>query len=246
MDSSKRYSDGWYLADHPDWHAKDGPGKAQDVLRGVSIAVAELRARSVSIADIGCGTGSVLNSLLPLLRRRFPSTSLKGVGYEPAAPAWRLARELFPALEMRNRPFDADPDEFDIALLVDVLEHLENPSEMLRFVNRTCRYVVVRQPLIDSFGTFRHRAYREQRDRLGHIGYWNVRSFDDLMAACGWVPLSPELVAPWDLHAPTVAGASVLHRVLVRALPELSSVVMSGFYRVGAYTRADPEALRAT
>jgi hypothetical protein len=55
------------------------------------------------------------------------------------------------------------------------------------------------QPLLESFSTFRHDAYRIQRDSWGHVAFFNYRSFCDMASATGWRPLRADLVAPWEM-----------------------------------------------
>jgi SAM-dependent methyltransferase len=234
----ERYVDGTYLADHRDWHGGDANGKALDILDGVEAALSNGAGEAeCSFVDVGCGTGGVMTVLSRCLPRRHPGRRFRFVGYEPSTEAISLGESTPDDVEIRNDHFSDSGELFDIALLVDVLEHLENPWDMLRAVRQRAHYVVVRQPLLDSVGPFRHNSYRLQRESLGHIGYWNSRSFEDLMYACGWSALSTRLVAPWELRAPTMAKPTIVHKALVRVSRETASVLITGFYRLGAYRR---------
>jgi len=100
-----------------------------------------------------------------------------------------------------NEFFTRDSGNFDAALLIDVLEHLENPWDMLRVAAHNSKYLVVRQPLIANYSNFRHRNYSTQREHWGHIAYFNFPSFMDMADACGWKPIYSSLLPPWELKA---------------------------------------------
>jgi hypothetical protein len=233
-----QYANGDYREAHPDWHAGDALGKADDLCGLVAIAVAEHDVRS--ICDIGAGTGDVLRHLAKTLRASSSATPLVFVGYEPSPDAKIMPRADGDSIEMRQVFFDEDGPDHDLALLVDVLEHVGDPRALLLAVRRRTRCLVVRQPLIESFGMFRNDAYREQRIRLGHINCWNTRSFADLMESAGWTATDSSLVAPWELKAPT-STSSLLGRAFVKLSRLYASYFMSGFYQVALYVRTDEQ-----
>jgi hypothetical protein len=124
-----------------------------------------------------------------------------------------------------------------MTMLVDVLEHLENPWEMLRTVRTNSRYLVVRQPLEEGFPMFRHKSYARQRERLGHVGFFNWHSFLDMASATGWQPLEAKLLAPWELHCYR-RHRPCLKSLLVRFNRPIMSHFISGFYMIGAFKAA--------
>jgi len=79
------------------------------------------------VLDVGCGTGSVARLVRHLRGARV-------LGLEPNPERARLARER--GIEVEVGTFDASVvrrhGAFDVVLLADVLEHLEDPSAMLR------------------------------------------------------------------------------------------------------------------
>jgi hypothetical protein len=79
------------------------------------------------------------------------------------------------------------------------LEHLENPWELLRAAQATAPYLIVRQPLLPSMGTFLRNAYARQRAGEGHIGHFDYYKFIDMTESCGWSLLDVRLLAFWEL-----------------------------------------------
>ena len=115
-----------------------------------------------------------------------------------------------------------------------MLEHLENPWEMLRLARKVSRFLIVRQPLLDNFGLFRHDKYFAQRQGLGHIAFFNYRSFLDMSDATGWTPSTVSLAAPWEMGVP--GGVFLPAKKLLRkAAPMAASFLLEGFYAIGLF-----------
>jgi hypothetical protein len=231
-----RYQSGEYLDNHPDWHLEDAPGKALDILPSLLAAVDRLGQSTVRLADVGAGVGGVIHETVKQLALARPELEVQAVGFEIAEPAVRRGSELFPDVRLRNKFFDRDDGPFDIVTFNDVLEHLENPWDMLRVAASTSRFMVVRQPLIDNFSTFRLRSYRIQREHWGHIAYFSVDSFLDMAEATGWTPIEERLVPRWELHA-TNASKGLLASLLTRLDRRWASFFTSGYYLLAAFER---------
>lgn len=232
-DSIDRYVGHEYGALHPGWHEEDAASKADDIVPFVERAVRG--SREVRLVDIGCGTGTVVALTKRALERGGRHT-VQAVGVDPA-PVPLSDDAVLEGVARVVGTDVGDAERFDVALLIDVLEHLDNPRACLIDLRRVANHVVVRQPLLDSLGTYRHSLYREQRTKWGHINYWNHRSFDDLMLGCGWVPVDTRLVAPWELSSPNVPARPV-QRIVTKLSRTHASIVISGFYTVGLYRPA--------
>jgi SAM-dependent methyltransferase len=227
------YTEGKYAEQFPDWHLEGSAHKVEDLLPSVLALIDKRQLAEIRIADIGAGVGGVLSHLEKRLHDVRPGVTVRVVGYEISPYAVEAAKVNFPQLEMRQRSVSADDGPYDLALFADVLEHLENPWELLRDIRKAASHIAVRQPLIESFSTFRNRNYRHQRLHWGHISYFNYYSFLDLAEATGWKPLDIKLTAPWEL-----AGnkpRSWLHNLLTRMNRPMASHFMSGFYLCGTF-----------
>ena len=237
QEARELYEGGEYAARHSDWHLADAPDKARDLMPGLRAVVKDLGGGRLRIADVGAGVGGVLVELTRLAREEFAGIELDATAFEFAPEPVKMAREKFPDLRIHQRLLQADDGPFDVVVLADVLEHLENPWELLRLVGRVSKYLLVRQPLLESLGCFRSNGYANQRETWGHIGFFNVRSFRDMLAATGWAPLKTDLVAWWELSGKQPCR-NPLKRMLVRWNRELASILISGFYFNGALKRA--------
>ncbi|MCS7033896.1 MAG: class I SAM-dependent methyltransferase [Phycisphaerae bacterium] len=230
------YTGGEYGKKHPDWHMSEAPAKAEDLYPGLEAILRKLQTPVLRLADVGAGTGAVLDAILRKLSKSHSDLKVQATGFELAPDAIELATRHFPGLPMRQKPFEPGDGPFDVVMFVDVLEHVENPWELLRTARSESRFMLVRQPLLGGYSEFRHSNYAYQRNHWGHISYFNYRSFLDLADACGWQPLKVDLVAPWELATtPDGAGGTLIKRLLTRWDREWASFILSGFYLNGAF-----------
>jgi Methyltransferase domain len=232
--AADHYTQGDYGKRHPDWHLADSQAKAADIDSALHSMLKDSSQSQWVIADVGAGAGGVLHETVGRMRKIRPDATVEGCGIEISAQAIELAATNFPELKMRQKFFDASDGPFDATMFIDVLEHLENPWQILRDARQVSRYLIVRQPLLENFSTFRHGNYRHQRDAWGHIGFFTYRFFLDMAHTAGWHPLHIELKAPWELHGMN-RRASIMHRILTRANRVMASFILSGFYLNGVF-----------
>lgn len=231
------YINGDYGLKHQDWHLVDAPGKAEDLMPGLLAAIESSGSNTFRLADIGTGVGGVLLEVVKQLNQVHKNLNVESVGFEISPLAVETGRKLFPNLNIRQKFFESSDGPFDAVMFVDVLEHLENPWEMLRTARNSSKYMIVRQPLLESFSTFRHNNYRDQREHWGHIGYFNYYSFMDMVEATGWKPLKVDLLASWELAGNKGQRVSPIYRLFVRANRLMASHFLSGFYLNGVFKR---------
>jgi SAM-dependent methyltransferase len=228
------YTGDEYARQHPTWHLEDAPHKAANLMPGVRAILAKRPADVVRVADVGAGVGGVGVHLKRLAEAEFPGTRIDLTAFEISPEATRRARKLFPDLRIEQKFLTESDGPFDAVILADVLEHLENPWELLRTTRAASAHLLLNQPLLENFSTFRHADYRGQRETWGHIAFFNYRSFLDMALASGWRPLKADLVAPWEMAGAT-GGTGLVKRMLVRRARLMSSFFMSGFYLIGAF-----------
>ena len=239
--SERVYTEGQYAAQHPDWHLTDAPWKAQDIWPGLVAIIDSLPAgQPLRLADVGCGAGGVLAEVLKLIKSQYPEVVVHAIGFEISADAVALARTNFPELEVRQKFLNPSDGPFDAVMFVDVLEHVENPRELIRIARATARHMLIRQPLLGGLSTFRHNNYRDQRQHWGHIEFFDYRLFMDIAESCGFKPLKVTLQAPWELAGVTTPDRVVpLKRLITRWNRIMSSFFIAGFYLNGAFMRLD-------
>lgn len=191
-----------------DDYERGAVGKVEDILPGLLAAVDAVAARGASAAgakavriiDAGAGIGAVLARTLARLREERPGVLATGVALEPSAAAIDVGRELHPELEFVRGSIGQGPAmTADIVMFIDVLEHVEALLPTLRAARQASRFMVVRQPLIESALSYRLDSYAREVREYGHINFFNARSFQALCAAAGWRPLALTIAARWEL-----------------------------------------------
>lgn len=161
----ERYLTRDYYLKNPTWDAGDAPWKAERIsriLRGYT-------APPSSICEVGCGSGAVLAEL----RGLYPEAELFGYDIAPAAAAF-WAGHTDKRIQFRVGDFfELNDRHYDLVLLLDVLEHLENPFLFLVNMRRTADLFLFHIPLdLSAVNILRETRILLQRERVGHIHYF--------------------------------------------------------------------------
>ena len=116
------------------------------------------------VADIGCGTGGLLNAL----KTRAHTQSL--TGFEYSENALTIARSQVSGVEFCDFDiYEGTPRQFDVIFCVEVLEHLLHPDDALRNVvsmlsEHGVALLTVPNGRIDTFE--------------GHLNFWSPESWE--------------------------------------------------------------------
>lgn len=159
------YSDGTYFRNNPDWHADDSAWKARhiaDILERNDVSPA-------SVCEVGCGAGEVLRNVA----REIPAAA-SFVGYDISPDAYRLcAVKSGGKLDFRFGNMLEEPVEFDVAMAIDVFEHVEDYFDFLRRLRTKAKYKVFHIPLdLSALALLRGEPAR-MRKSVGHIHYFD-------------------------------------------------------------------------
>ena len=159
------YSDGTYFRNNPDWHVDDSAWKARHVA-----GILERNAiKPASVCEIGCGAGEVLRSL----SREMPEAK-RFVGYDISPDAYRLCSpKAGGRIEFRLGNMLEEPVEFDLAMAIDVFEHVEDYFDFLRRLRTKATYKVFHIPLDLSALSLLRREPSRMRKGVGHIHYFD-------------------------------------------------------------------------
>lgn len=208
---------------------KDAPGSSH---RWALEQVTALPPGKLRVLDVGAAEGHVAR----LVRRARPAVELWGIEPDPA-PAARLAEVadvVTPWLEQVPRE-----EGFDVALLLDVLEHVTDPGSLLEDAVARVRpggTLLISVPNVAHWSTrgallageFPY-AGRGILDRT-HVHFFTRRSLRALVAQAGLITeredgsiVPVELALPEALAGVTPAWAYLrgARRALARALPGL-------------------------
>jgi 2-polyprenyl-3-methyl-5-hydroxy-6-metoxy-1,4-benzoquinol methylase len=160
-----------------------------------------IRADPNSVLDVGCGEGILTARWAEQLGTR----PVVGIDLEdPKLEAEWAKRERanleFRAMAAENLPFE--PDQFDVAAAIEVLEHVPDPehtvAEMARVARRHLIVSVPREPLWRALNLARGAYVSDLGNTPGHVNHWSKRGFERLLARHGRV-IEARSPFPWTM-----------------------------------------------
>jgi SAM-dependent methyltransferase len=174
------YQSGKYLEATKSWHAEDASWKAGQIK-----AILDRHAlRLNSIAEIGCGSGAILNELSKL--QEFSQARIKGFDISPQAIA--MARSLgneridFSQEDLLSAQ---NTEQFDALLVIDVLEHVPDYMGFAERCRRKATYKIYHIPLDIHVSSVMRNAFLAGRYSIGHIHYFTADSAIDTLKDTG-------------------------------------------------------------
>jgi len=158
------YNDSTYLNNNPTWHEEDAPFKTTKII--------ELLARnSISfntVAEIGCGSGEILVQLEAQLHE-----VINYFGFDISTDAINIAKKKETdkiKFELRDLSNKNENCFYDLLLVIDVIEHLDNYFNFLDGIVSKSKYTIFHIPLdMCVWSLFREKKLIESKNRIGHI-----------------------------------------------------------------------------
>ncbi len=174
------YTDGTYLTQNPSWHVEDSPGKARQILRLLERDHIAPR----TVCEAGCGAGEVLRQLQQQM-----DPSCEFYGYDISPQAFQLCQERAnDRLHFKLMDFLLEREvHFDLLLMVDFIEHLEDYYGFLRSVRPRSRYKILHIPLdLSVHAVLRPRKLPYVRHVSGHLHYFTKETALDTLRDAGY------------------------------------------------------------
>lgn len=139
--------------------------------------------RPQTVVEIGCGDGS----LLARLADAWPQATFDG--FELSPPAIEIARGRGIPRTGRLEAYDgarvpAADGAYDLAVLSHVVEHVPDPTPLVREAARVARHVLIEVPLEANRSARRPRK-RAEAARIGHLHEFDRAALGGLTAAAG-------------------------------------------------------------
>ena len=166
MKLEELYISGEYLEKNPTWHVEESPWKAKQIMR----MLAQNRLAPETICEVGCGAGEVLKQL----QGKMDSTC-SFLGYDISPQAIELTKSRanerlhFKLADLRQE----EDAYFDLMLIMDVVEHLEDYFSFLRDLKSKSQYKIIHLPLdLSVQSLLRPNGLLSNRRAYGHIHYF--------------------------------------------------------------------------
>ena len=164
--SQNVYVNGEHLARNPDWHVYASAWKARHVLR----IMRRHQLSAHTVGEVGCGAGEVLRQLQSNLTR---DCIFSGYDISPQAIELAKSREN-PRLHFKMADIFQEPDAyFDLLLILDVVEHVEDYFDFLRRLKPLARDKIFNFPLdLSVQALLRDDGLMMRRRTYGHLHYF--------------------------------------------------------------------------
>jgi predicted TPR repeat methyltransferase len=170
------YVDGTYGDRNPDWHTADSAWKAERIRE----ILTDNAVRFASCVEVGCGAGVIIETLAGW----YPSARCVGYDVSPdAAHFWpqRKHPEMF-----FKTDFVTAKDTFDLLLLIDVFEHVEDYLGFLRALSGRAGHFVFHIPLEMHVSAVLRDQHLHARQQVGHIHYFSKATALATLADAGF------------------------------------------------------------
>jgi len=160
-----RYTEGDYLDKNPTWHEEDSAWKARHVLEMLS----RNDLHPASVCEVGCGAGEILNQLYSEMPDNVTFT-----GYDISPQAHELSRQKAKErLQFLLKDLMEEDKQFDLLLVIDVFEHVENYLGFLRGIRPKAAHKIFHIPLdISVQRVLLSKPILKRRRDIGHIHYF--------------------------------------------------------------------------
>lgn len=151
-----------------------------------------------TILDAGCGEGFTMDRLI----KNNIGKKIEGVEY--SKDAILLGKKLFPNLTFKKGSVYDIPYEnnsFDLVVCTEVLEHLDEPSKVLKETLRVSKKHVLisvpNEPFFILSNFIRGKNLSRLGNDPGHIHHWTIISFQNFLRDNGVKTRKIKLPFPW-------------------------------------------------
>lgn len=220
------YNNQTYLNENPLWHQEDSFFKAnhiQDILVSNKID-------SSSVCEIGCGSGEILVQL----KKLNPSKNTQYVGFDISKDAIAIAQkkqESGIVFELKDITEPSDKSFFDVALVIDVIEHLPDYFAFLKQVAKKSKYTVFHIPLdLFVWSLFREQMLIESKQRVGHIHNFTEDFILSVLADNGFTVVDKRYTEPdYSSQSFKQKIVNALKKGLFKISPRFCSKTLGGY-----------------
>lgn len=219
------YNDQTYLSNNPTWHEEDAVFKVDKI-------VGLLQQHPISfdrVCEVGCGSGEILVQM----HNRFPEVK-QWIGYDISTDAISIAEQKantkikFALQDIRLLEKSVS---FDLILIIDVIEHLENYFSFLESISDRSKYFVFHIPLdMSVWSLLREGILIESKNRVGHIHNFTEGFIKSILQDYGFRILAQRYTEPvYKVNSFKQKIVNVIRSIIYRINPWLCTKIMGGY-----------------
>lgn len=175
-------------------------------------------AKPATVLDYGCGNG-VLTYWMKCngFGKTILGVDISRTGIESARKAFACDGIQYEDLDW----FSSSNEKFDVLVSSHVLEHLENPAEILRTLLAQAEWFVIEVPLescvwANVMSKFSSKPRRD--NSLGHLHFWTRKQVRELMESSGYLILRDYHYASAPFSPYTSFWKGLLERMILKVL----------------------------
>lgn len=173
------YLNGEYLKNNPSWDQEDAPWKAEQIVWMLE----RHHLYPKTVGEVGCGSGEILASLAT----RMPGSLFSGYEISPAAIELCRQRENASVQFTLGNFIDECERTFDLVLLIDLIEHLEDCFSFLRAVKPRGKHVILHVPLeMYVLSVIYPQFLLGQWRKVGHLHFFSKDLVLELLKDTGY------------------------------------------------------------
>jgi SAM-dependent methyltransferase len=220
------YRDGSYLKNNPSWHVEESPFKVRQIQRMIK----RQKLAPKTVCDVGCGAGQVLSELQPHL----PADCVCwGYDISPDALAMSASRGndrlRFCMRDIRKDQCDT---YFDLLLMLDVFEHVEDYMGLVRAVQPKAKQKLFHIPLdLSVQAVVRKNGLLRRRDNHAHLHYFTketaLRTLTDVGYSIVDYFFTPRCIELGDLLVQKMVR--IPRQLSFALIPDLTVRVLGGY-----------------
>ncbi|CAN5858416.1 hypothetical protein BH11BAC7_BH11BAC7_07650 [soil metagenome] len=183
------YNDETYLKNNPTWHEEGALFKTEKIISLLTRHSIPLK----TICEIGCGSGEILVQL----EKRLPQ-EIQFTGIDISKDAMAIAKKKeTQKIKFELKDIAQETRVFDLLLVIDVIEHIDNYFQFLDTINSKGNYTLFHIPLDMSVWTlYREKMLIESKNRVGHIHNFTEDFILSILADHGFEPVDKLYTEP--------------------------------------------------
>ena len=182
-----------YIDKNPTLHEEDSAWKIGRILPFVTLLFEKhLHKKQVNLLDVGGGAGLILNAVATHIKK-IEATHVNTYALDLSSGMLKVQRKHNPDLNFLNediRKTSLRHKSIDLALMIDVLEHVPEPEFALLELRRIANYVIFKVPMEGSLTSrawnfFDHGKHRKELiENLGHVNLYSLPRLLDQIETC--------------------------------------------------------------